>query len=183
MWKAFGTETDSNDNRPHIGYFRPRISSISGALHSLTKQRFLTPPTSGSKDDDTTTVAGGGRTGSTNGPGAGGGGSSVLGHHGNYGGINPSSFDVYSFDASRINGTCLTGATVAPSPTRSSYGELLAYSRSPSARASIDSTAAHAVYDIDLDGKSNYYSDIHTSFIILREKKKIFLILDHFHQC
>lgn len=146
MWKAFGTETDSNDNRPHIGYFRPRISSISGALHSLTKQRFLTPPSSAVKDDDTT--VGSGRIGPSAGPGV-----SVLGHHGNYGGINPSSFDVYSFDASRINGTCLTGTTVAPSPTRSSYGELLAYSRSPSARASIDSTAAHAVYDIDLEGE------------------------------
>lgn len=66
--------------------------------------------------------------------------------------INPGNIEGYPFDASRINGACLTGF-VGPSPTRSSYGELLAHSRSPSARASIDSTAAHAVYDIDLEGK------------------------------
>lgn len=136
MWKAFGTsDSDSEESKAHTRYFRPRISSISGALHSLTKQRFLTPPSTAIKDDEIAATGAGYNS-------ARGGGLS----------LNPTSIEGYAFDASRINGSCLTGA-VGPSPTRSSYGELLAYSRSPSARASIDSTIAHAVYDIDLEGK------------------------------
>ncbi|RWS01666.1 hypothetical protein B4U79_13048, partial [Dinothrombium tinctorium] len=122
MWRAFGTDTDSSEPKGHTSYFRPRISSISGVLHSMTKQRFLTPPTTAVKEDVEHTASSS---------------------------INPSSYD-YGFDTSRINGTCLMG-NIAPSPSRSSYGDVMAYSRSPSARASIDSTVAHGVYNLDTD--------------------------------
>ncbi|RWS25555.1 hypothetical protein B4U80_06078 [Leptotrombidium deliense] len=128
MWKAFGTDSsEPTEAKSHLGYFRPRISSISGVLHNITKQRFLTPPTTAVKED--------------------------IESHASHS-ANPAAYD-YGFDTSRINGACLTG-NIAPSPSRSSYGDVLAYSRSPSARASIDSTIAHGVYNLDNEGQNVY---------------------------
>jgi hypothetical protein len=118
MWKGFGIDNEATESKSHLGYFRPRIASISGALHSLTKQRFLSPPTSAAKASET-----------------------------------HSSNDNYGFDTTRINGSYLIGAMIAGG-ARASIGELIAYSRSASARASIDSTAAHAVYDLDFEGNT-----------------------------
>lgn len=119
MWRGYGGDSDSE--KPHGGgYFRPRISSISGVLASMTKQRFFTPPTTAIKDD--------------------------IEYCNPSSSINPASFDpAYGYDLTRINGACLTGAR-ASSPSRSSYGDLIAYSRSASARPSIDSQTAHGIY-------------------------------------
>ena len=130
MWKGFGTDSDASESKSHGGYFRPRIASISEALHNLTKQRFLSPPSSVAKN------------------------------------IEPQvhfTSDNYGFDTGRINGSYLIGAMIAGG-ARASIGELIAYSRSASARASIDSTAAHGVYDIDFNG--NAFLFLSLSFIL-----------------
>lgn len=106
MWKAF-TSTDDGEPKSHAGYFRPRIASISGAIHSLTKHSLISEE---------------------------------------------------PFHTNRINGVCLTGSPISlynDSYPRPSIGPAhdLGFSRSTSARPSIDSNAAHAVYDIDLEGK------------------------------
>ena len=118
MWRGFGAEQESEPAQR--GYFRPRISSISGVL-AMTKQRLFTSTVPSMKDDieaHTST------------------------HTSPYNlAINPSVIDLG-------NGIVMTGSRY-PSPGRSSFGDVMAYSRSASARPSIDSQTAHGVYGLD----------------------------------
>jgi hypothetical protein len=123
MWKGFGTENETEPTQR--GYFRPRISSISGVL-AMTKQRLFTSTMPSMKDDIET--------------------AHTSSHTSPYNlAINPSVIESYGLDP-RINGMCLTGAR-CPSPARSSFGDVMTFSRSASARPSIDSQTAHAIYE------------------------------------
>ena len=120
MWRGFGADSDPEPPAQR-SYFRPRISSISGVL-AMTKQRLFT---SGPiKDEVNEHVP---HTASihpvTSGPSS--------GPHGNH----------LLTDQYLLNG----GLTRCPSPARSSYGDVMSFSRSASARPSIDSQTAHAI--------------------------------------
>ena len=123
MWRGFGAEADPEPPAQR-SYFRPRISSISGVL-AMTKQRLFT---SGPiKDEVHEHVA---HTASIH-PVASGPGPSAA--HG----ANHLLTEQYL-----LNG----GLARCPSPARSSYGDVMSFSRSASARPSIDSQTAHAIY-------------------------------------
>ncbi|CAG2167781.1 unnamed protein product, partial [Oppiella nova] len=122
MWRGFGAETEAEPAQR--GYFRPRISSISGVL-AMTKQRLFTTTLPSMKDDIET--------------------AHTSAHTSPYNlAINPSVVDLG-------NGMILSG-TRYPSPGRASFGDVMAYSRSASARPSIDSQTAHGIYGIDSSG-------------------------------
>lgn len=130
MWRGFGAEADSEPPAQR-GYFRPRISSISGVL-AMTKQRLFTSGIA--KEDPNEHLA---HTASihpvTSGPSS----SGPTSHH-------------LMTEAYLLNG----GLARCPSPARSSYGDVMSFSRSASARPSIDSQAAHTIYGIY--GKYHY---------------------------
>lgn len=137
MWRGFGAESEA-ESAAQRSYFRPRISSISGVL-AMTKQRLFT--SSQIKDDEhmAHTAAIHPIAAGTSGGGGGvavigvGGGGVVAGHH---------------LLADSL-GLGLNGALPrCPSPARSSYGDVLSFSRSASARPSIDSQTAHAIYGV-----------------------------------
>lgn len=127
MWKGFGSENETEPTQR--GYFRPRISSISGVL-AMTKQRLFTSTMPSMKDDIET--------------------AHTSSHTPYNSAINPSVIESYGLDP-RINGMCLTGAR-CPSPARSSFGDVMTFSRSASARPSIDSQTAHAIYGTEYSG-------------------------------
>lgn len=124
MWRGFGADNDPEPPAQR-SYFRPRISSISGVL-AMTKQRLFT---SGPiKDEVNEHMA---HTASIH-PVASGPGLSSIGH-----GQNHLHTEQYLLNG--VLGRC-------PSPARSSYGDVMSFSRSASARPSIDSQTAHAIY-------------------------------------
>ena len=139
MWRGFGAESESQETERR--YFRPRISSISGVL-AMTKKHLFSPPTTTMKDDIEAHAAN--QLSHSSGP---------INYQINSTSINPSVNDSSASD-NRINGMCLTGTNTGTtryvSPSRASYGEIMTFSRANSARASIDSTTAHAVYGTDL---------------------------------
>lgn len=130
MWRGFGAEAEA-DPPPQRSYFRPRISSISGVL-AMTKQRLFTSGIV--KDDVNEHVA---HTASIHpvgsGPSASGqsAAAAVAQQH-------------LLTESYLLNG----GLMRCPSPARSSFGDVMSFSRSASARPSIDSQAAHAIYGI-----------------------------------
>lgn len=132
MWRGFGA--DSEPEPAQRSYFRPRISSISGVL-AMTKQRLFT---SGPiKDEVHEHVP---HTASIH-PVASGPSSGPQGNH-------------LLTDQYLLNG----GLARCPSPARSSYGDVMSFSRSASARPSIDSLTAHAIYGMyRLCTKTNTY--------------------------
>ena len=122
MWRGFGAESEAEPAQR--GYFRPRISSISGVL-AMTKQRLFTSTVPQMKEDIE--------------------GAHTSSHTSPYNlAINPAVYDLG-------NGMVMTGNRY-PSPGRSSFGDVMAYSRSASARPSIDSQTAHGVYGLDSSG-------------------------------
>lgn len=126
MWRGFGAETESEPQQR--GYFRPRISSISGVL-AMTKQRLFTSAIHSVKDDIEAPHTSSHITPTYNAS------------------VNPSVIE-YGYDSR--NGMVLSGLK---STGRSSFGDVLTYPRS--SRPSLDSLTAHAVYGSDHLG--NYY--------------------------
>lgn len=125
MWRGFGAESES-ENAAQRSYFRPRISSISGVL-AMTKQRLFTSSQIKDEEHMAHTVAIHPiAAGTSGGLAVVGGGSHLLA------------------DTLGLNGALPR----CPSPARSSYGDILSFSRSASARPSIDSQTAHAIYGV-----------------------------------
>lgn len=141
MWRGFGAETEAEPTQR--SYFRPRISSISGVL-AMTKQRLFTSTTPSMKDDIETAHT------------------STI-HTSPYNlAINPSVVDLG-------NGMILSGNRY-PTQHRSSFGDVMAYSRSASARPSIDSQNAHTVYGMDSSGILKFLYILKQNFC---QKKRI----------
>ena len=132
MWRGFGAETDSEPLPAQRSYFRPRIQSISGVL-AMTKQRLFTMAP---RDDPDQSLPA--HTASIHPV-------TAMNHHHSHHSHHLNLNDPYL-----LNGALgLLGAR-CPSPARSSYGDIMSFSRSVSARPSIDSQTAHAIY-------GNYY--------------------------
>lgn len=178
MWRGFGADNEPEPPAQR-GYFRPRISSISGVL-AMTKQRLFAagkdetdhPPEASAAP----VPAGRGHSNTRDGPphavhptvagyppssatvhpagvgSAGGGPHHIMNaHHQPIGGTHQhllsDQFGVGSNGGlGAILGRC-------PSPARSSFGDIMSFSRTASARPSIDSQTAHAIYGVY--GKSN----------------------------
>nr|XP_046913800.1 uncharacterized protein LOC124494625 isoform X1 [Dermatophagoides farinae] len=130
MWRGFGADTDSEPPAQR-SYFRPRISSISGVL-AMTKQRLFTMTPR--DDTDQPPPA---HTASIH--------PAVMSHTS---GLNISNHH-HLTDPYMLNGS-LGLLARCPSPARSSYGDVMSFSRSASARPSIDSQTAHAIYVIKI---------------------------------
>lgn len=120
MWRGFGAESD--EPPAQRGYFRPRISSISGVL-AMTKQRLFTITP---RDDHSEHTV----------------------HTASIHPVSTSNLHHQSHQQHHLTDTFLANGALArcPSPARSSYGDVMSFSRSASARPSIDSQTAHAIY-------------------------------------
>lgn len=145
MWRGFGADSDPEPPAQR-SYFRPRISSISGVL-AMTKQRLFT---SGPIKDEVA-IENVAHTSAihpvASGPSAVSGSISGPSTHGNL-----LLTDQYMLN----NGLGPIGR--CPSPARSSYGDVMSFSRSASARPSIDSQTAHAIYGISFCPNFSFYS-------------------------
>lgn len=134
MWRGFGAETD-NEPPAQRSYFRPRISSISGVL-AMTKQRLFTMTPR--EDSDHVVAAHTASIHPTSGGQTGAHLTNQNHHH------HAQHHHHLLTDAFLMNG--LGAFTRCPSPARSSFGDVISFSRSASARPSIDSQTAHAIF-------------------------------------
>lgn len=147
MWRGFGADSEPEPPAQR-SYFRPRISSISGVL-AMTKQRLFT---SGPIKDEVA-IENVAHTSAihpvTSGPSVVavvGGGGHHLGHiSGSISGPSSTHGNLLLTDQYMLNNG-LGPIGRCPSPARSSYGDVMSFSRSASARPSIDSQTAHAIY-------------------------------------
>ena len=153
MWRGFGADNEPEPPAQR-GYFRPRISSISGVL-AMTKQRLFAGKDETSEHSGHSMVHPS-QTVHPSGPvtagypvNTGAGGTVATHHPTNHPTIGGTHQHLLS-DQFGVGSNGGLGAILGrcPSPARSSFGDIMSFSRTASARPSIDSQTAHAIYGV-----------------------------------